>query len=153
MNYSSKKLCRFYYFTVITFRNFLYCVLSVFENPHTAEEALKLNTSFFWGLCCTDKAIRSRLVNTNNKWIQFQYIYFNWLFKFFLLRYFAVLEKNFPRDFYGRLLHIMSKENWQSMGTYFWITHVIHLMLLSRRRPISIEQSSTPDGTVKLFSH
>lgn len=42
-----------------------------------------------------------------------------------------VLEAKFPKDIFERLIHIMSKENWSLMKSYFWIVHVIHLLLNS----------------------
>lgn len=46
-------------------------------------------------------------------------------------RCFNVLQKHFPVDIYDRMLYSIGRQNWQPMGSYYWITHLVHLLLLS----------------------
>ncbi|KAH7722344.1 FAT domain containing protein [Aphelenchoides avenae] len=109
-------------------RAFLGAVVIVFEDTQltklqgTAEVRARLQPAFYWGLCSSDEALRTR--------------------------YFAVLESSFPQDIYQRLMCIMSKQNWQPMSQYFWIAHAARLLLCAALGKRGHQKTKTEeDGT------
>lgn len=50
----------------------------------------------------------------------------------YIFRFFTIYERGFPEKIFPRIMHILCKENWELMGSYFWISHVINLLLASK---------------------
>ena len=46
-------------------------------------------------------------------------------------RFFSIFERQFPSDIYERFLYILTQLDWKLMGNYFWISHIVHLLLHS----------------------
>ncbi|KAL3088823.1 hypothetical protein niasHT_023171 [Heterodera trifolii] len=91
-------------------RHFLNVVVQLYEQEHLLlpeGDAIlnKLEPVFHWGLASPNPELRNR--------------------------FFAVFERRFPKGTVQRLLHILTDENWQQMGRYDWLAHVVHLLLLS----------------------
>ncbi|KAL3102749.1 hypothetical protein niasHS_001311 [Heterodera schachtii] len=91
-------------------RHFLNVVVQLYEQerlllPEGDAILNKLEPVFHWGLASPNPELRNR--------------------------FFAVFERRFPKGTVQRLLHILTDENWQQMGRYDWLAHVVHLLLQS----------------------
>ncbi|XGW10530.1 hypothetical protein V3C99_012210 [Haemonchus contortus] len=95
---------------------FLKVVLFVFEHPLllTSDYAEKLEDAFHWGLTAQDREMREK----------------------FLL----VFERNLAVNPIARLTYILRDKNWEPFRDYFWLRHVLWLLL--RCIPASVSSAA-----------
>ncbi|XP_060086157.1 transformation/transcription domain-associated protein-like [Ylistrum balloti] len=87
------------------------------ESLSGTELTSKLESAFLSGLRCNQPTIRHKFVE--------------------------VFENSIPRRMFDRLLYITCTQNWEAMGTHFWIKQCVELLLSVAMNGHSIQSSSS----------
>ncbi|RUS77842.1 hypothetical protein EGW08_014394 [Elysia chlorotica] len=97
---------------------FLDLVLFIYRDKDLERSDLtsKLENAFLAGLRCNQPHIRQKFLET--------------------------MEKSIPKKVFDRLLYMMCSQNWENMGTYFWIKQALELILGVSMRTSNIQSSS-----------
>ncbi|GFN80649.1 transformation/transcription domain-associated protein [Plakobranchus ocellatus] len=97
---------------------FLDLVLFIYRDKDLERSDLtsKLENAFLAGLRCNQPQIRQKFLET--------------------------MEKSIPKKVFDRLLYIMCSQNWENMGTYFWIKQALELILGVSLKSSNIQSSS-----------
>ncbi|ESP00831.1 hypothetical protein LOTGIDRAFT_140419, partial [Lottia gigantea] len=86
------------------------------ETLSGSELTSKLESAFLAGLRCNQPAIRQKFVE--------------------------VFENSMPRKIFDRLLYITCSQNWEAMGSHFWLKQCIELLISVAVNGLSIQSSS-----------
>ncbi|KAK6165821.1 hypothetical protein SNE40_022660 [Patella caerulea] len=86
------------------------------ESLSGSELTSKLESAFLAGLKCNQPLIRQKFVE--------------------------VFENSMPRKVFDRLLYITCSQNWETMGSHFWIKQCIELLISVAVNGLSIQSSS-----------
>ncbi|CAL1526416.1 unnamed protein product [Lymnaea stagnalis] len=97
---------------------FLDLVLFIYRDKDLERSDLttKLENAFLAGLRCNQPLIRQKFLQT--------------------------MERSIPRKVFDRLLYLMCSQNWENMGTYFWIKQALELILGVSLETTAIQSSS-----------
>ncbi|XP_035826346.1 transformation/transcription domain-associated protein isoform X2 [Aplysia californica] len=97
---------------------FLDLVLFIYRDKDLERSDLttKLENAFLAGLRCNQPHIRQKFLET--------------------------MEKSIPRKTFDRLLYMACSQNWENMGTYFWVKQALELLLGVSVKSTMIQSSS-----------